>query len=372
VEARFKFGANWADFAKKSLSEEKIAQSIGHLKDFLRVEDLGGKSFLDIGSGSGIHSLAVSRLGAERIFSFDYDKNSVATTETVRQLAGSPSNWSVEQASVLDTAYMSQLDKFDVVYSWGVLHHTGDMWTAVHNATIPLKPGGVFYVALYSPEIYVSPPSQYWLAVKRRYNAGSEFQKRKMELSYVWRTVVRPALRSGRNPLSLMREYGQRGMTFWTDVRDWLGGYPMDFAAFQDTLSFCKGLGLDLVNCKSGEGNTEYLFADLMSNEQWRDIEARRRRIPLLGPYPSGERYLFVTQLEGLADVADSPVAPRRSRLMLYEDGKPLGLAHSSHEDIRSYGLGRFCHWGGELYFSASDSTNPNINGRKYSYVAQY
>jgi len=193
-----------------------------------------------------------------------------------------------------------------------------------------------------------------------------------MESIYVWRTAIRPALATGRNPLKVMREYGQRGMTFWTDARDWLGCYPMDFAAFQDTVSFCKNLGLDLVNCMTGEGNTEYLFAELTSNQRWRDTEAGRERIALPGPYTSGGGYLFVAPLKGLADAADSSAEPRKSRLMLHEDGKPLGLAHASREDIRTHGLGRFSHWEDSLYFSASDSTNPNINGRNYSYVELY
>jgi SAM-dependent methyltransferase len=374
-EMRFEFGANWANFVETALSEEKISQSMRHLKGFLRLEDLRGKSFLDIGSGSGLHSLAALRLGADRILSFDYDENSVATTKKLHEHVGSPLHWTVQQGSILDEAYVNRLEKFDVVYSWGVLHHTGDMWTAIRNAAIPLKRDAVFYTALYSPEIYVSPPSHYWLGVKRAYNSASKLKKRKMELNYVWRTVVRPALRAGQNPLAIMRQYGERGMTFWTDVRDWLGGYPMEFAGFRDTVQFCKTkieTGLDLVNCQAGEGNTEFLFASLSANQQWREIDEGRKRIPLSGPYHWGERYLYAAELDNLKDIADSDAFPRRSHLMLYEDGKPLGLAHSSHEHIRTYGLGRFCHWDNHLYFSASDSTNPNFNGRAYTYVAEY
>lgn len=371
---RFEFGANWANFVQTSLSEEKIVQSMEHLKSFLRVEDLRGKSFIDIGSGSGLHSLAALRLGADHIFSFDYDQNSVSTTAKVREFAGSPSNWTVQQGSVLDENYMNGLEKFDFVYSWGVLHHTGDMWTAIRNAAIPLKPDGLFYIALYSPEIYVSPPSHHWLDVKRTYNAAGKFKKSKMELDYVWRNVVSPALKAGRNPLSMIREYGgDRGMTLWTDVRDWLGGYPMEFASYKDTILFCKSkLGLDLVNCLTGQGNTEFLFANFKMNARWYEIEQTRKRIPLPGPFNWGERYLYTAPLEHLKDVADSGGHPYQSRLMLYEDGEPLGLAHSSHENIRTHGLGRFIHWDDQLYFSASDSTNPNFNGRTYSYVVEY
>jgi SAM-dependent methyltransferase len=370
---RFGFGANWANFVETSFSEEKLESSIKHLKSFLRVDDLRGKSFIDIGSGSGLHSLAAFRLGANRIFSFDYDQDSVATTNRLREFAGSPQNWTVKQGSVLDDAYMNSLDKFDVVYSWGVLHHTGDMWTAIRNALTPLKADGVFYVALYSPEIYVSPPSHHWLTVKRTYNSATDFQKRRMEWDYAWRTAIRPALKAKQNPLSIMRQYGERGMTFWTDVRDWLGGYPMEFAAFKDTVNFCKSVAnVDLVNCAAGEGNTEFLFARLDTNGQWQSIDKKRERIQLTGPFNWDERYLYSIQIPELKERSDAEGFPRRSRLMLYEDGVPLGLAHSSHEDIRTHGLGRFCHWQDRLYFSASDSTNPNFNGRNYSYVIEY
>ena len=370
---RFEFGKNWDRFVETSLSEEKITQSISHMKKFLRVDNLRGKSFLDIGSGSGIHSLGALRMGAERIFSFDYDANSVGVTNKLRNYAGSPGNWIAEQGSVLDETYMQNLDKFDVVYSWGVLHHTGDMWSAIRNASIPLRSNGVFYIALYSPEIYVSPPSHYWLHVKQKYNSANYYHKRRMEVGYAWRTAIRPALQSGRNPLSVIREYGDRGMTFWTDVRDWLGGHPMDFAGFRDTYFFCqKNLNLQLVNSSAGEGNTEYLFARPSENAQWREIESKRRQVDLPGPYASVGRYIYGADLAELKDRADTGAAPRRSTLMLFEDEIPLGLAHSSHEDIRTYGLGRFSHWEDRLYFSATDCTNPNFNGRQYSYVAEY
>jgi SAM-dependent methyltransferase len=369
---RFQFGKNWEKFLEKSLSEDKINQSIHHIKSFLRIDNLNGKTFLDIGSGSGLHSLAALRLGADRIFSFDYDENSVKATAKIRDYAGSPAHWAVAQGSVLDERFMNMLDKFDIVYSWGVLHHTGDMWSAVRNASVPLQQGGVFYIALYSPETYVSPPSHYWLDVKQKYNAANSFGKKRMEYDYVWRTTVRPALQSGKNPLAAIRQYGDRGMTFWTDLRDWLGGYPMDFAGFRDTLFFCERLDLQLVNCKTGEGNTEYLFARMSENEQWRGIQNGRRYAELAGPYESMGRYIYVASLTDLKGLSDTEAYPRRSQLMLYEDEIPLGLAHSSHEVIRTFGLGRFSHWDERLYFSASDCTNPNFNGRRYSYVAEY
>ncbi|NMN73823.1 class I SAM-dependent methyltransferase [Rhizobium sp. 57MFTsu3.2] len=370
---RFKFGENWADFVEKSFSEEKVQNSMDHIRRFLRCENLQGKSFLDIGSGSGLHSLAAYRLGAKKIVSFDYDPSSVATTEKLRQLAGAPEHWSVMQGSVLESPFMESFEKFDVVYSWGVLHHTGDMWSAIRNAMIPLKEGGVFYTALYSTEMYSNPPSHRWLDIKRRYNSASEIKKRRMEWQYVWDTTFKPALRAGQNPLRIMRNYGERGMTFWTDVKDWLGGYPMDFSGYRETAQFCKSeKNLDLVNSLTGEGNTEFLFTDLSKNGQWSEIEANRKQIPLSGPFVAEGRYCFSADLHLLAEAADFDGHPKRSRLMLYEDGAPLGLAHFSHEDIRIFGAGRFVHWATRIYFSASDCTNPDFNGRAYSYVENW
>lgn len=55
------------------------------------------------------------------------------------------------------------------------------------------------------------------------------------------------------------------------------------------------------------------------------------------------------------------------SRLMLYEDGRALGPAHAAHCAIRDTGQGRFSHWGAQIYFSASDNSDPTTNGRVYT-----
>ena len=144
---RFAFGENWADYIERNFSEERVEISRKHLLNFLRLSDLKGRVFLDIGCGSGLHSLAALQAGASKIISFDYDESSVATTRKLHEWAGSPRHWTIDQGSVLDRAYMVALPKADVVYSWGVLHHTGEMWTAVENAAIPLASDGIFYIA---------------------------------------------------------------------------------------------------------------------------------------------------------------------------------------------------------------------------------
>ncbi|HZT87354.1 MAG TPA: class I SAM-dependent methyltransferase [Stellaceae bacterium] len=372
-ELRYGFGKNWAEFVEKSFNEEVVDQSRAGLCNLLRADSLRGKVFLDIGCGSGVHSLAAHRLGAARIVSFDYDRDSVATTAELRRRAGEPANWEVRQGSVLDPAFMKALPPADIVYSWGVLHHTGDMWTAVRNAAVPLKPDGVFYIALYSSDIYLDPSPEYWIKVKRRYNRAGPRGRRLMEWWYVGRFLVLPALKSGQNPLSVIRNYGHRGMTFWTDAKDWLGGYPIEFAGLAETQEFCKReLDLDLVNLKTGEGCTEYVFCRLAENAEWRRTAQQRQLKLLPGPYVAQGGARYAASVPVLADEADGPAAPARSRLMLYEDGQLLGLAHTRHDQISNYGKGRFSHWGADVHFSATDNSDPNSNGRHYSYCERF
>lgn len=372
-EMRYGFGKNWQEFIERTLSDDIVQKSVEHMKSFMRVDSLAGKSFLDIGCGSGIHSLAALRLGAERVFAFDYDQNSVDTSLKVREWSQVKGDWHVQQGSVLDRAFMESLPKFDIVYSWGVLHHTGSMWEAVENAAIPMRPDGEFYIALYSSDIYVNPTPEFWIKLKRAYNQADPLTKALMEVKYFYWQLMRPEIEAGR-PLQNVTNYGKRGMTAWTDVKDWLGGYPMEFASFAETRDFCKAKhGLDLANVLTGEGCTEYIFARDGANPRWDAVKAKRELIPMTGQFHAngGAAYNYV--LPGhLAAQADDGANHMRSRLMVFEDGKPLGLAHCLHDQIRNLGGGRFSHWGETVLFSASDNTNPATNGRSYAYCEQF
>jgi 2-polyprenyl-3-methyl-5-hydroxy-6-metoxy-1,4-benzoquinol methylase len=368
TELRYAFGQNWQQFVDQKLSEAVVGESIRHMGNFFRSPSLAGKTFLDIGCGSGIHSLAALRLGAERVVSFDYDENSVITTRRVRDWAGFPEDrWEIFQGSVLDLDLMQTIGKFDIVYSWGVLHHTGAMWDAVRAAMIPLKPGGEFYIALYSSENYADPPPEFWIRLKRAYNNANPLTRKLMEMKYANVAVIRG------QPVARLGEYGGRGMTLWTDVKDWLGGYPIEFASLPETRAFCEKEGqLDLVNLKTGEGCSEYLFTRLDSSAKWREIEADRGRHIMSGPFHHREGFLHEFGAPHLASTADNERERARSKVMIFEDGKPLGLAHSQHTEIAKRGGGRFSHWNESLMFSASDNTSPLRNGRSYAYCEAY
>lgn len=263
---RFGFGKNWEDYIKKHFSEERVEISRKHMLSFLGMEDLKGKTFLDIGCGSGLHSLAALRSGAEKICSFDYDPDSVATARRLKEFAGNPSHWEIHQGSILDKEFLRTIEPADIVYSWGVLHHTGSMWEAMDSTAGLGKKSSLYYIALYDYETHVNPTPEFWLDVKQRYNKSSEWGKRKMELWYIWRFMLHgniPFLPILLLPILLVRIFWykkSRGMAFYNDVKDWLGGWPMEFAKRADAREWAEKNGLEILTMKTGEANTEYLF----------------------------------------------------------------------------------------------------------------
>lgn len=260
-ELRFGFGKNWENYVKRNLNEERINISNKHLLEFIELENLEGKTFLDIGCGSGLHSLAAFRSGAKQIYSFDYDIKSVKASMIAHKYAGSPDNWRVVQGSILDDNFIASITPADIVYSWGVLHHTGEMWKALDNTIRLAKKDSLLYIALYDHDIHVNPTPEFWLDIKKTYNLSSWLGKRKMELWYVWNFTMNQKLSNLPELISRTLNYKQsRGMALYTDIKDWLGGWPMDFAKRADVKKWSDKNGLEMVKIKTGEANTEYLF----------------------------------------------------------------------------------------------------------------
>jgi 2-polyprenyl-3-methyl-5-hydroxy-6-metoxy-1,4-benzoquinol methylase len=260
---RFEFGKNWASFLE-TLDEEKIADAVKSLREMLEVDSLAGKSFLDIGSGSGLFSLAARKLGA-RVHSFDYDPNSVGCTQELRRrYFPDDEQWVVESGSALDADYIESLGRFDVVYSWGVLHHTGDMWKALANAAVPVSASGTLFIAIYNDQ---GTSSIRWSKTKRLYNrlpSGLRFLVVWPSFWVLnWRTLVKDTLRL--QPLKSIRNYGKglRGMSFWQDVVDWVGGYPFEVATPEQIFDFYRQRGFELTRlrtCGGSLGCNEFVF----------------------------------------------------------------------------------------------------------------
>lgn len=250
---RFKFGANWSRFLSV-LDEQRIKQAEESLKEMLRVETLSNKRFLDAGSGSGLFSLAARRLGAT-VHSFDYDPQSVACTEELkrRYFPGDP-DWQVGAGSVLDAEYLKQLGQFDVVYSWGVLHHTGAMWQALANMQGLAADHGKLFIAIYNDE---GIKSRYWHWVKKTYVRHSimRWPLVLMHLLYPFLPSFAYRTLSGRPGLG-------RGMSFWYDVVDWVGGFPFEVATPQAIFEFYQSRSFCLDNLRTTNrlGCNQFVF----------------------------------------------------------------------------------------------------------------
>ncbi len=257
-ETRFEFGVNWTRFLSV-VSEKHIEAAVEKLHSWLG--DLHGKTFLDVGCGSGIHSLAALRLGASRVVSIDYDSHSVGCSQEMKRRFAPDANWTVEQGSALDESYIRSLGLFDVVYSWGVLHHTGHMWAALDVVTIPV--GDVLFLAIYNDQRVMS---RVWHTVKKTYH------RMPRPLRPVYAAVaIAPAelltLVGAKGPRGYFRfwrdYYHRRGMSRWHDIVDWIGGLPVEVATPHAIFAFYRERGFTLermFTCGSGLGCNEFLF----------------------------------------------------------------------------------------------------------------
>ena len=251
---RFAFGANWRRFLD-TVDDRRIAEAQGALADMLDMADLGGMRVLDIGCGSGLSSLAARRLGA-RVHAFDFDPASVACArEFKRRYAADDQDWRIEEGSALDEAYLAGLGGFELVYSWGVLHHTGAMWRALENAAVPVVDGGRLFVAIYNDQGWISG---YWRAVKRLYNRFALLRPLIVALHAPYLFGARWLVRALTRRLAL-----ERGMSLWHDMIDWLGGYPFEVAKPANIVDFYRERGfapLRVKTCGNRHGCNEFVF----------------------------------------------------------------------------------------------------------------
>lgn len=261
IETHFEFGRNWDSFSQ-NLSDERIAEAVDGLRRLLP-DEIPGASFIDIGSGSGLSALAALRLGCASLTAIDYDAMSVKTTrETLTRYAPAAA-WTCERRSVFDLAPETD-GRFGVVYSWGVLHHTGDMWKAIESAAGFVNSGGQFAIAIYS----TTACDSIWKTEKKLYARAPRPIQWGIRQVYMTALLARQTL-TGDNPVSYVRNYAKmRGMNFSHDAHDWLGGYPYETATaaelhdrickmgFTAQLSFPLPVSLGLF----GSGCHEFVF----------------------------------------------------------------------------------------------------------------
>ncbi len=232
---RFAFGRNWRQFLAV-LNDARIGEAEASLRTMLE--------------------------GAT-VSSFDYDPHSVACTEELRRryFPDDP-GWQIAEGSVLDEAYVRGKGQFDIVYSWGVLHHTGNMWRALANVCLPVAPGGRLFIAIYNDQRGVSIA---WRRVKHIYCSSA------LGRALVCGLFIPYFVVSGfasdvvrlRNPLRRYLQPTTRGMSMFYDWFDWLGGLPFEVARPEAILRFYGDRGFvlrNLITAGGGLGNNQFVF----------------------------------------------------------------------------------------------------------------
>lgn len=259
---RFEFGKNWRNFLDFHFDEESLREATDSLKTLLLLDNLNNKIFLDMGCGSGIFSLAAFRLGAEKIISVDRDEEAVKCCQSLREQSGNPANWTIKQGSLIDDDFIGSLEKADIVYCWGVAHHTGEMWHGLDNLSKLLNQNGLLAVSVYN-KVTGFFGSENWLKIKSFYNRSHWLIKKLMEISYIAFNFLKILLHF-KNPLTVIANYKRkRGMSWKTDLIDWLGGFPYEYAAVKEVFDFYhQKHGLELVNIKTTNflGNNQFVF----------------------------------------------------------------------------------------------------------------
>ncbi len=234
----FKFGENWASFSRQ-LDGRRVEEAVQSLVSLFGPEALRDKSFLDIGCGSGLFSIAAARLGAHRVLGVDIDPVSVSTSrENAARWMEDPELADFRQLSALDTVQMDALGCFDVVYSWGVLHHSGNMALAIRNAARRVEPGGLFMIAIYNRHW----SSGAWRVIKWIYNHAGRVGQKALIWAFTPVIFLAKALATRKNPLKM-----QRGMDFMHNIVDWVGGYPYEYASVNEMKKVLEGEGFQVL-----------------------------------------------------------------------------------------------------------------------------
>lgn len=268
LNAHFEFGENWKKFLT-DIDEEKVASAMRDIENFLGAGVMKDRTFVDIGCGSGLSSLAAYRLGASKICSYDIDPVNIQNTEYLKTLFKVPEDfpWTTKVGSIVNVDDGKGMPKADIIYAWGVLHHTGAMWDAIRNTAELVQPEGYLYLMLYRDAKLAGT----WKAIKRTY------VKSPGAIKFLMRNIfsailIAGILAKGKNPVKSIKNYGvkSRGMSWYTDVTDWIGGYPFEYAEAEDIIRFLEPLGFKLakinpsISPKSlglfGTGSYQYLF----------------------------------------------------------------------------------------------------------------
>jgi len=233
----FDFGSNWQDYSLRKLDAARLQIAQESLTSLLDLPSLEGRRFLDVGCGSGIFTYGAASLGAESALGLDVNPLCIQVSEANSASQPLPKPPRFIQASALDPAALAPLGQFDIVYAWGSLHHSGAMYEAITNVARLVAPNGLYVLAIYNRHV----TSRAWRFIKWLYNRAPRPLQKGMIGLFGALIYVAKALVTRRNPLEK-----ERGMDFWVDVVDWVGGYPYEYASRAEMEAFMQSLGFRL------------------------------------------------------------------------------------------------------------------------------
>lgn len=257
----FSFGVNWFDYTCNFVNEHVIQEAGKNIDEWLNKNgELAGKSVIDVGCGSGLSSLCLIRRNVKELVSFDIDPNCLKATQKLAELfaADTPKDiWKIQRGSILDDEYINNLGQFDIVHSWGVLHHTGNMWKAIENAIKLVKDDGLLFITLYSG---ISTYEKDWTA-KKNYNQATRLGKINYIADYIM-LIKHDRQCQKKDPDAWNTMQSSRGMSVYNDVVDWLGGFPYEVTNTKTIVNFCNKFNLTLVKCNDpvAQACHEWLF----------------------------------------------------------------------------------------------------------------
>lgn len=250
----FDFGSNWAEFSKRRVDPGRLEIACKSLQSLVGEKNFAGKSFLDVGCGSGLFSIAAHRLGATKVVGVDVNPRCIEISQANRDFLAPGACIEFHVASALESEQLKRFGSYDLVYAWGSLHHTGSMWKAIGNVSERVAPEGVLILAIYNKHI-TSPA---WKTIKWMYNQVPGLVQRFMILIFVGIIYVAKFLVTRTNPLKK-----ERGMDFWYDVIDWVGGYPYEYATPSEVEAIVSLGGFQLRRFASASvptGCNEFVF----------------------------------------------------------------------------------------------------------------
>ncbi len=251
---KFSFGKNWQAYSKNALTKKSLMDFKHDFDELFNGIDFKNKKFIDIGFGQGLAILIAAEKGAD-VVGIDIDANNIKALNITLQEMGRVKVPKTDIVSILDDDYVNRYkSNYDIVHSWGVLHHTGNMTKGFDNACDLVATNGYFICSIYNRH-WSSP---IWKIIKYLYNISPLICQQLINGFFYPIIFIAKWIVTGKNP-----KQKERGMNFFYDVIDWIGGYPYEYATENEIIELVSKKGFVCIkSCPAAvpTGCNEFVF----------------------------------------------------------------------------------------------------------------